>query len=90
MSKTKTVKKKAKMQVRDAVEKIVSCGLSVYEHENNSEHDSEVRHLTILGGVRRVSFYPSTLTVFASKEKDFPQVKTSGIDAAIRVAKDGK
>ncbi|QRD99805.1 hypothetical protein [Salmonella enterica] len=90
MSKTKTVKKKAKMQVRDAIEKIVSCGLSVYEHENNSEHDNEVRHLTILGGVRRVSFYPSTLTVFASKEKDFPQVKTSGIDAAIRVAKDGK
>lgn len=86
--------KKDKMKVIDAIKKIVDSGLSVFEHENNSENNSETdsgtRHITILGGVRRVSFYPSTLTVYAQKEKDFAQVKTSGIDAAIRVAKDGK
>lgn len=82
--------KKEKMKVDLAIEKIVASGLSVFEHENNSDTDSGTRHITILGGVRRVSFYPSTLTVFAPKEKDFPQVKTSGIDAAIRIAKDGK
>ena len=82
--------KKEKMKVDLAIEKIVSSGLSVFEHENNSDTDSGTRHITILGGIRRVSFYPSTLTVYAPKEKSFPQVKTSGIDAAIRIAKDGK
>lgn len=82
--------KKDKMKVSDAIKKIVDSGLSVFEHENNSETDSGTRHITILGGVRRVSFYPSTLTTFAPPCKGFNPIKSSGIDAAIRIAKDGK
>lgn len=82
--------KKDKMKVSDAIKKIVDSGISVFEHENNSETDSGTRHITILGGVRRVSFYPSTLTTFAPPCKGFNQIKSSGIDAAIRIAKDGK
>lgn len=78
------------MKVSDAIKKIVDSGLSVFEHENNSETDSGTRHITILGGVRRVSFYPSTLTTFAPPCKGFNPIKSSGIDAAIRIAKDGK
>lgn len=82
--------KKDKMKVEDAIKRIVDSGLSVFEHENNSDTDSGTRHITILGGVRRVSFYPSTLTTFAPPCKGFGPVKTSGIDAAIRIAKEGK
>lgn len=81
---------KEKMSVAKATEKIIDAGLSVYEHENNCDTDSGTRHLTILGGIRRVSFYPSTLTTFAPPCKGFNPIKSSGIEAAIRVAKFGK
>ena len=49
-------------------------------------------HITIIGGVRRVEFYPTTGTVYANAEKGkFPafKQKKAGIKVAIRLAKSG-
>lgn len=51
------------------IEKIIDAGLSVFEHENNSDFGSGTMHITIIGGVRRVEFYPTTGTVYANAEK---------------------
>ncbi|WP_240725281.1 hypothetical protein [Klebsiella pneumoniae] len=49
-------------------------------------------HITIIGGVRRVEFYPTTGTVYANAEKGKFQAfkqKKAGINVAIRLAKSG-
>jgi len=74
------------------IEKIIDAGLSVFEHENNSDFGSGTMHITIVGGVRRVEFYPTTGTVYANSEKGkFPafKQKKAGIRVAIRLAKSG-
>ncbi len=57
------------MQTERFIEKVMSAGLSVLEHENNGDFGSGVMHLTIVGGVRRVEFYPTTGTVYANAVK---------------------
>lgn len=70
----------------------MDAGLSVFEHENNSDSCTGVMHLSIIGGLRRVEFYPTTGTVYANAEKGkysvFKQRK-AGIEIAIRLAKTG-
>ncbi|ENH1343585.1 TPA: hypothetical protein ACF3O9_004588 [Klebsiella pneumoniae] len=80
------------MKKNPVIEKIMASGLSVFEHENNSDFGSGTMHITIIGGVRRVEFYPTTGTVYANAEKGkFPafRQKKAGIEVAIRLAKSG-
>lgn len=82
--------KKPKMTVYDAVNKILSAGLSVIEHENNSDSSVGTTHMSIVGGVRIVEFYPSTLTGYSNQVNGkFKQAKVTGIEAAIKLAKTG-
>lgn len=75
----------------DAVEKILASGLSVYERENNSDTSDGTTHITIIGGVRPVEFWPTTGSVFASGVKGkFNHAKGRGIADAIRIAREGK
>lgn len=50
-----------------------------YQHlstKNNSDFGSGTMHITIVGGVRRVEFYPTTAIVYANAEKGkFPAFK---------------
>lgn len=57
------------MKKNPVIEKVMASGLSVFEHENNSDFGSGTMHITIIGGVRRVEFYPTTGTVYANAEK---------------------
>lgn len=54
------------MDMNKAIDQIMAAGLSVMERENHS-NSKQVNHLSIIGGVRRVEFYPTTGTVFANK-----------------------
>ncbi|MFV4742458.1 hypothetical protein [Citrobacter portucalensis] len=80
------------MKTETIIEKVIDAGLSVFEHENNGDFGDDVMHLTIVGGVRRVEFYPTTETVYANAVKGkFPvfKQKNAGIKVAIRIAKSG-
>lgn len=75
-------------KVKQAIEDILAASLSIAEHENNSGK-GEVNHLTIIGGKRRVEYYPTTGTVFANKTETKVAVKRHGSDVqkAIKLAK---
>lgn len=80
------------MQTEMIIEKVMSAGLSVVEHENNGDFGNGIMHLTIIGGSRRVEFYPTTGTVYANAVKGkFPvfKQKKAGIEVAIQLAKTG-
>lgn len=80
------------MKTNPIIEKIMAAGLSAFEHENNSDSCSGTMHVSIIGGVRRVEFYPTTGTVYANAEKGkYPafRKKKAGIETAIRLAKFG-
>lgn len=78
--------KKPVIQLSDAIDQILSAGLSAVE--NDGSFDSG--HLTIIGGVRRVQFWTTTGTVYSDKEGDKPAVKGRGIKSAIHLAKYGR
>lgn len=81
------------MEIKAVIDKVIAAGLSVFEHENNGDFGCGTMHITIIGGVRRVEFYPSTGMVYANAVKGkfkvarFPK---AGIKTAIRLAKSGK
>lgn len=82
--------KKAKISVSEAVDLILSAGLSVMERENHSDSCSGSNHLTIAGGKRIVEYWPTTGTVYANAVKgQFKAVRGSGHADAIRIAKHG-
>lgn len=74
--------------IEAAIEAILAAGLSVYEHKNNS-NDGKTTHISILGGKRRVEFYPTTGTVYANRTPDYPKlnVKNSSVERAIQEAR---
>lgn len=77
--------------VEKAIDKILAAGLCVHEHKNNSDSSKKVNHLSILGGVRRVEYYPTTETVYANARGEFKKVaRGKGIEQAIKIAKEGK
>ena len=78
-------------KVKQAIEDTLAAGLSIIEHENNSG-TGEVNHLSIIGGKRRVEYYPTTGTVYANKENNWPKynLKSASIKVAIKLAKEGK
>lgn len=78
-------------KVKQAIEAILAAGLSIAEHENNSGK-GKVNHLTIIGGKRRVEYYPTTGTVFANKTPTQPSInsRNSSVQTAIHLAKEGK
>lgn len=78
-------------ELKEVIEEVIKSGLSVVEHENNSGA-GEVNHLSIIGGKRRVEYYPTTGTVYANKENNWPKynLKSASIKVAIKLAKEGK
>lgn len=83
-------KKKPLMTVAEAIDQILDAELSVCEHENNSCSHSGTSHITILGGKRRVEFWPSTGSVYADKGDFAHPVRAKGIRNAIKLAKAGR
>lgn len=92
MAKKKGISGEAlKKKIYQDIEKILGAGLAVMERGNNSDSSSEVNHLSIIGGVRRVEYYPSTNTVFSNGvHGKFKKARGTGIDDAIRIAKEGR
>ncbi|CAL9991271.1 hypothetical protein VPHD81_0111 [Vibrio phage D81] len=78
-------------RMKSDIEAVLAAGLAVMERKNNSKSSSAVNHLTIIGGVRRVDYYPSTGTVFANRVNDkFKPCRGTGVKDAIRIAKKGR
>ncbi|CAM3697756.1 hypothetical protein [Xenorhabdus thuongxuanensis] len=78
--------------INDAIEMILDAGLAAVEHENNSDFVKGVTHISILGGKRRVEYYPTTGMVYANPVKDLYstfRLPKAGIRRAIRLAKTG-
>ncbi len=78
--------------IKAAIDHVISAGLSVLEHENNSDTSTGTMHITIVGGKRRVEFYPSTGTAYSNAVKgQFKAVRLpkAGIRAAIKLAMTG-
>ena len=78
--------------MKAVINKIMDAGLSVKENEHGHKF-TPVIHVTIIGGVRKVEFYPTTGTVYANPVKgEFRQVriKKSNVETAIKVAKFGR
>jgi len=77
--------------IKQAIEDILAAGLSVQEHDNNSDSSKKVNHLSIIGGVRRVEYYPTTGTVYANARDEFKKAaRGKGVEQAIKIAKEGK
>ena len=78
--------------VEHAISAILDNDLSAIEHENNSDTSSDVQHISIIGGKRRVEYYPQTGTAFSNsvsgKYKSI-SIKKAGIKRAIKLAKSG-
>ncbi|WP_337049871.1 hypothetical protein [Serratia fonticola] len=81
------------MDINSVIDKIVAAGLSVFEHENNCDYSHGTKHITIIGGKRRVEFYPTTGMVYANAVKgEFKAVRLpkSNVKTAIRLAMTGQ
>lgn len=79
--------------IKNAIETANAEGLTVVEHFPGALHTTQiVNHLTLVGGMRKVDFYPTTDTVYANPVHPiFPKcVRGKGIHEAIRIAKKGK
>ncbi|HEK2837343.1 TPA: hypothetical protein SMT91_000192 [Proteus mirabilis] len=75
-----------------AIDAVLDAELSVIEHENNSEIVSGTQHISIIGGKRRVEYYPSTGTAYSNPiDGKYKRViiKKAGIKRAIKLAKSG-
>lgn len=77
-------------KVKQAIEAVLAAGLSIAEHNNNSGK-GEVNHISIIGGKRRVEYYPTTGTVFANKtEVQSITVRNATVGIAIQIAITGR
>lgn len=76
--------------VKQAIEDIMNAGFTVIEHHNNSGN-GETNHLTIVGGRRKVDFWPTTGTVFAPKEAKLStyRLRSASVKVAINLARFG-
>ncbi|MDC9620844.1 hypothetical protein PSI22_04190 [Xenorhabdus sp. XENO-7] len=78
--------------IDDVIEMILDAGLIAVEHENNSDCGDGVTHISILGGKRRVEYYPTTGMVYSNPVKDIyskVRLPKAGIRRAIKLAKTG-
>ncbi|EPW8571977.1 hypothetical protein ACWQEN_001309 [Morganella morganii] len=78
--------------VEHAISAILDNELSVIEHENNSDTCTDVQHISIIGGKRRVEYYPKTGTAFSNSVRgkyESISIKKAGIKRAIKLAKSG-
>lgn len=78
------------IKVKRAIDFILGANLSIIEHVNNSG-SKEVNHLSIIGGVRRVEYWPTTGTIYANPEGHWPKfvAKKCSVTDAISLAKCG-
>lgn len=84
-------KKKEREKIQSDIETIVKNDLSILEHKNNNDIFSTTNHLTIVGGVRRVEYYPTTGTVYANRvQGKYKVARGKGVYDAIRIAKEGR
>ena len=82
-----------KVELQKSIEQINESGLGVVECANNGETKSThpVTRLIIIGGARRVEFYPSTGTAYSNGVKGkMKAARGSCLADAIRIAKQGK
>jgi hypothetical protein len=77
-------------KVTKAIEDILASGLTVIERPNN-RGEGKTNHLTIIGGAKRVEYWPTTGTIFAdaTKTMNMINVKESNTQTAIKLAKLG-
>jgi len=81
--------------MKKEIGKILNAGLSVFERDNLNMNCKGManNHLTIVGGIRKVDFWPTTGTVYANgvkgKFRAFKEKKSS-VEVAIKVAKEGR
>ena len=81
------------MNERRMIERVLAAGLSVAQHDNSQGFGKPTEHYSIIGGARRVEFYPSTGMIFSNPVKDkFKQARIprGNIDRAIKLAVTGK
>lgn len=74
------------------IEQIINAGLSVAEMSNNSDSSSVVNHIVIIGGKRRVNYWPTTQTIYCDGIKGklrAIKLKNMPVSKAIKIAKDG-
>ena len=79
--------------ITQAIDAILDAELSVIEHANNSEIVSGTQHISIIGGKRKVEYYPSTGTACSNPVKGQYSrivIKKAGVKRAIKLAKSGK
>lgn len=50
--------------INDVINLILDNGLIAIEHENNSDTTNATMHISIIGGKRRVEYYPTTGMVY--------------------------
>lgn len=80
--------KELKDKMAQDIETILDAGLSVMERENNSDSSNQVNHLTIIGGKRRVDYWPSTNSVYSAGVKgQYKSKRGNGVIDAVRIAK---
>ncbi|WP_241537927.1 MULTISPECIES: hypothetical protein [unclassified Xenorhabdus] len=78
--------------INDVIEMILDAGLTAVEHENNSDFVGGVTHISLLGGKRRVEYYPTTGMVYSNPVKALystVRLPKAGIRRAIKLAKTG-
>lgn len=83
----------AALAVSKAIELIVASGLTAIECSNNGDTSQRfpVTHIIILGGVRRVEYYPTTMTAYSNgKTGEYKAARGNGVNEAIRIAKFGR
>ncbi|AWD90276.1 hypothetical protein [Dickeya phage Amaethon] len=69
--------------MQKAIDAILTAGLTAIEHPNNS-NDNEPNHLSIIGGAKRVEFWPTTGTVQVAGKNS---IRGSNVNYAIKQAK---
>lgn len=77
--------------MQKVIDELTAAGLGVAVHENNSG-SGKPNHLSVVGGKRRVEYWPSTGTAYADKTKDMPRVKLYSATTwrVIQLARTGK
>lgn len=85
-------KNKYKEYFDKIIEQILNAGLSVAEMSNNSDSSNVVNHIVIIGGKRRVNYWPTTQTIYCDGIKGKARaikLKNMPISKAIAIAKKG-
>lgn len=80
------------MAIEQDIDKILESGLEAISRTNNGSYSDAVTHVSIVGGVRRVEWYPTKGTVYVNAQDEFKvfKQKHTTVDVAIRVAKQGE